>query len=93
MNPLQGKVLWIAGLVILLNTLFPPMIENLGKRSVGRSWIGSDEKTVVVYHENKAMKQKREISVNMDRLILSEFLILGFALVLLGLGTDANDEP
>lgn len=93
MSPIQGKVLILAGVVVLLNTLYPPVLDSETDRAAGRNWFLADSKLVdrTITDKSGALSvesQKTYVRLDLERLIMSDSALLGVVLVLLGLGTE-----
>ena len=77
MNTDQNTVLLIGGILILLNTLFAP-IQSDGPAPAGRTWI---------------MAGKGSAKVDIGRLIVSECIIAGIVITVLGfVGIDNKNS-
>ena len=93
MNSMQSKLLMYAGLILIVNLLFPPVVESNGGLQMGRNFLGWDAKytTRTVQAEDGkwvGKQQKRSVEVDLTRLVVSESFILGGALLLFGLLAD-----
>ena len=93
MNSMQSKLLMYAGLVLILNLLFPPVTATSGFRNKGRGWFWPERKsfeTVVEASPGKftAKWEKRIVEIDLTRLVVSESFILGGTLLLFGLLAD-----
>ena len=93
MNTLQSKLLTYAGLVLILNLLFPPVAAKNGFYGKGRGWLWSERKsyqTTVQESPGKfaAKWEERFVEIDLVRLVVSESFILGGTLLLFGLLAD-----
>lgn len=93
MNSMQSKLLTYAGLLLILNLLFPPVTARNGFYGKGRGWLWSERKsyqTTVQESPGKyaAKWEERFVEIDLVRLVVSESFILGGTLLLFGLMAD-----
>ena len=93
MNSMQSKLLTYAGLLLILNLLFPPVAATNGFYGKGRGWLWSERKSFKTVVEAAPGKyadkwEERHVEIDLTRLVVSESFILGGALLLFGLLAD-----
>ena len=93
MNSMQSKLLTYAGLVLILNLLFPPVTAKNGFYGRGRGWLWSERKSFKTIVQESPGKfadkwEERSVGIDLTRLVVSESFILGGTLLLFGLLAD-----